>query len=400
MTETVEVVIVGAGPVGLSLAARMAMANIPAILLEAAPDLSGDPRASTFHPPTLEMLDEIGVTEQLIAEGVVVPQWDMRMHPSGEKARFDMSVLSEETRYPFRLQCEQARLNRMITERLSAHPNFDMRFNSKVIAVTQDADGVTVTYEDLEGRKTIRAAICCGTDGSHSVVRKQLGLTFLGSTYEELTVLATTPFKFEEHMEDLAWVSYCWGEKARFGLLKVPAHWRVGITPPPGMTVAEAIRPENVQQTLQNIIPRDEPYEIHGARGYSSHLRMASEYRVGRVVLAGDAAHLHSSAGGTGMNGGIHDAFALADSLEAIFKQGKGVDELDRYIGSRRPVTEREIMPNADNNRKQMSERDPDKRKDILAQMQELCADRVRLKEYLMHTSMIYGVRMGQQLAA
>jgi 3-(3-hydroxy-phenyl)propionate hydroxylase len=125
---------------------------------------------------------------------------------------------------------------------------------------------------------------------------------------------------------------------------------------------------------------------------------MVDHYRKGHIILAGDAAHLHSSAGGTGMNGGIHDAFCLAEYLIDILKNGASDDVLDHYEARRRPVTAAEIIPLADANRKRMREKDPDEREKHLAYMQYVCADRDRMKDYLMKICMLDGVRKAGQL--
>jgi 3-(3-hydroxy-phenyl)propionate hydroxylase len=237
-----------------------------------------------------------------------------------------------------------------------------------------------------------------GTDGARSAVRRALGFAFDGMTYEEKTILVTTEFRFEDHMPGLTSVAYCWNKDSNFSLLKVPGHWRVAYTPPPDMTLEEALQPDAIQRRLHDIIPRDGGIAVLGARGYTSHLRIVEHYRRGHIVLAGDAAHLHSSAGGTGMNGGIHDAFCLAEYLRAIFKDGADESVLDQYEARRRPVTAAEIIPLADANRKRMREKDPAQREKHLAQMQYICADRDRMKAYLMKISMLDGVRMAGQL--
>ena len=111
--KQVAVLICGAGPVGLVAGLRLARAGIETLVIDKASSVNDDFRASTFHPPTLEMLDELGLTQDLIAQGLVSPTWQIRQHESYEKALFDLSVLRGDTRYPFRLQCEQRVLTRL-----------------------------------------------------------------------------------------------------------------------------------------------------------------------------------------------------------------------------------------------------------------------------------------------
>ena len=127
-------------------------------------------------------------------------------------------------------------------------------------------------------------------------------------------------------------------------------------------------------------------------------MRIAPDYRSGRVVLAGDAAHINSPSGGMGMNGGVHDAFNLTEKLKAVLE---GADErlLDIYTRQRRPIAEQEILAQADRNRGRMQERDPERRKVMMAEMQAMLADPVRHKDYVMRSSMIDGLRKAATLA-
>jgi 3-(3-hydroxy-phenyl)propionate hydroxylase len=144
---TNPVVIVGAGPVGLTLALKLAKLGVPSVVLEAEADIGEDLRASTFHPPTLDMLDELGLAQPLIAQGLITPTWQVRRHEDGARAVFDLAVLRDDTAHPYRLQCEQWKLARLVLGELRAKHagTCDVRFGRRVEDVAQDADGVTVT---------------------------------------------------------------------------------------------------------------------------------------------------------------------------------------------------------------------------------------------------------------
>lgn len=391
-----EVAVAGGGPVALCLALLLARRGVVVEVMEAEAGLAQDLRASTFHPPTLDMLDDIGLAEPLIAQGLVCPDWQVRLHPSGERAVFDLSVLAGDTRHPYRLQCEQWKLSRLLLDALSAEPDARVRFSTPVENVAQDDAGVTVS---LSGGETLRCRLLVGADGARSTVRKALGLDFSGKTYPETTLLATTTFPFEEHLEGLSNVSYCWKADGNFSLLKVPGRWRVSIYPDEDRPLEEQMSPEGMDAALQEIVPRDEPYEIMESRPYRVHQRIVPRYRVGRVALAGDAAHINSPSGGMGLNGGLHDAFALADALAGILHGGERLERLDSYDRRRRPVAERQILAQADRNRARMRERDPDRRRDILAELQATTRDRERLRAYLLRSSMIEGLRMAAKAA-
>lgn len=397
MAEDARIVVVGAGPVGLVAAMRLAEAGIPTVVLEREAAVSDDLRASTFHPPTLDMLAPCGLTAALEAEGLVCPSWQIRMHETGERAVFDLSVIAGDTDHPYRLQCEQARLCRHLAARLAADPAVELRFSCAVAGLDQDADGVRVTVERDGGTETLAARWVIGADGAGSTVRRLIGLDFAGTTYPETTVLASTPFPFHAHIEGLSNVSYCWSATGNFALLRLPEFWRCSLYYDPSLGLEEAASEARVQEQLDGICPGMGPFEIVDRRPYRVHQRIVDDYRRGRVLLAGDAAHVNSPSGGMGMNGGIHDAFALTDALAAVWRGG---DEglLDRYTRTRRPVAERQILAQADRNRKRMTERDPAKRRAELAEMQAIAGDPARARPFLLRSSMITGLREAESL--
>ena len=395
---THSVLIAGAGPVGLTAALVLADAGVAVQVFEAEADVIDDLRASTFHPPTLDMLERFGITADLIAQGLICPHWQIRLHPGGERAVFDLAVLEGETRHPYRLQCEQWKLSRALLARLQAMPGVEMHFATRVTGLAQDASGVNLNIE-AEGRNEhVRGAWLIGADGARSVVRKAVALEFDGQTYPETTLLATTRFAFEDHLEGLSNVSYCWKAGGNFSLLKVPGRWRVSIYPREDMSIEEQLAPANIEAALQEIVPRARAYEVLEARPYRVHQRIVARYRVGRVFLAGDAAHLNSPAGGMGMNGGVHDAFNLGEKLAAVIAGGADRQLLDLYDLQRRPVAREQILAQADRNRARMREKDDGKRREMLAAMQALIADRDRLKAHLRKTSMIEGLRQAAQV--
>ena len=385
-----SVLIAGAGPVGLTAALALAEAGWNVKVLEARPDIEEDLRASTFHPPTLDMLERYGITSELIERGLVCPHWQVRMHPGGERAVFDLAVLQDETRHPYRLQCEQWKLSRALQVRLRALPRAELAFNATLEHFTQDDGGVTVRAVIAGKAETLRADWLIGADGSRSAVRHVLGLEFDGRTYPETTLLATTTFPFEQHLEGLSNVSYCWKAGGNFSLLKVPGRWRVSIYPHEDLPIEEQVAPAAIEAALQEIVPKATPYEVMEARPYRVHQRIVTRYRAGRVFLAGDAAHLNSPAGGMGMNGGVHDALNLADKL--IASERGDTRALDLYDLQRRPIARDQILAQADRNRARMREKDDAKRREMLADLQAITADRDRLKAHLLKTSMIEGL--------
>jgi 3-(3-hydroxy-phenyl)propionate hydroxylase len=389
-----RVIVVGAGPVGLTCTALLARAGVPVLLLEATQDRARDLRASTWHPPTLDMIEGLGLAEPLIARGLITPTWQVRMHPSGERAVFDLGLLAGETRHPYRLQCEQQVYCELLEERLpTLGGDSSLRRGVTVMGVRQSATGVVVEARDTDGTTVELAATwLIGADGARSVVREAVGLHLEGSTYPETTILATTTFPFEQHLEGLSNVNYCWSPHGTFSLLRLPHLWRVSLYADADESVEQALRRESIELKLQRIVPTGRLYDLLEARPYRIHRRIAPTYRAGRVLLAGDAAHLNSPSGGMGMNGGLHDAFNLCDKLVRVWRGGEDA-LLDLYVRQRRPVAQEQIIDQAHQNRTRMQERNPDKRLKTLRDLQAIAASPERAREHLLKTSMIAGLR-------
>jgi 3-(3-hydroxy-phenyl)propionate hydroxylase len=251
-----------------------------------------------------------------------------------------------------------------------------------------------VTVEaDAGGRaQVLHARYVVGCDGARSTIRKCMDLAFEGMTYPETTLLVTTRFPFENHLEELSNVSYCWKVDGNFSLLKVPGRWRVSVYPDENKPIEDQMQPDALNASLQDIVARAVPYEIAEQRPYRVHMRMAPSYRKGRMFLAGDAAHLNTPAGGMGLNGGIHDAFELAAALIDVLRRSAPNTRLDAYDARRRPVARDDILAQADRNRARMRERDPERRRALLKDLQAITADRERLRAYLRRSSMLDGL--------
>lgn len=387
-----RVLVVGAGPVGLVAALRLDAFGIPCTVIEAAEGPQRDLRASTFHPPTLDMLDEHGLAAPLIAQGRKCPDWQIRIHETHERVVFDLGLLAADTRHPYRLQCEQFRLCELLAERLGRTPGVVLEWNTQVTGLQQDADGVRVQAVTGGAARQFSGRLLIGADGARSVVRGALGIEFAGKTYPETTILATTPFPFHDHLPGLSNVNYVWTRDGTFSLLRLPSIWRCSLYPDADQSIDDAILPSSIERKLQRIVPNPAPYEVDEVRPYHVHMRIASDYRIGRVVLAGDAAHVNSPSGGMGMNGGIHDAFNLSEKVRAVWN-GAGFELLDLYTRQRRPVAAEEILVQADRNRARMQERDPVKRRELFVELQRTASDPVLARAYLLRSSMIEGLR-------
>jgi 2-polyprenyl-6-methoxyphenol hydroxylase-like FAD-dependent oxidoreductase len=384
-----HVVVAGAGPVGLTAALLLASRGIAVTVVEAEASLSDELRASTFHPPTLDMLEPYGITAQMLDAGLICPTWQVRMHPSGDRAVFDLSVLAGETGHPYRLQCEQSKYCRFVHAALSAYPHATVLFSTAVTGLRQTADSVEV--ETAAG--VLIADYVIGADGARSAVRSALGIALSGDIYPETTILATTRFPFHAYLDGLSNVSYCWKPAGTFSLLRLPDVWRASLYAREDQSIEQALSDDGLQGVLHDIVPDAGRIDVLETRPYRIHRRLAARYRHGRVFLAGDAAHLNSPSGGMGMNGGIHDAFSLAEKLVAVLQERADERVLDRYERQRRPIAEEDIIQQAHRNRTRMQERDPERRRLIFAELQRTAEDPQKLKSYVLKSSMIEGLR-------
>jgi 3-(3-hydroxy-phenyl)propionate hydroxylase len=387
-----RIVVVGAGPVGLTAALALARRGIPCVLLAAEPELVMELRGSTFHPPTLDLLDEFAIVPRMIEVGLKAPSWQFRDRETGPVATFDLSLLAGDTNHPYRVQCEQWKLMRLLEAELRSAPGAEIRFGHEVTAVRQDEERVMVTARTASGPVEVTGRYAIGADGARSAVRRSLGIGFPGFTYPELFLIASTDFRFEETLTDIAYVNYIADPLEWLVLLRVPELWRVLVPAPEDSDREKLLSDANLEGVLQRVVARPQPYRIAHRSTYQVHQRVATSFRRGRVLLAGDAAHINNPLGGMGMNGGIQDAFNLADKLARI-RAGGDDRLLDRYDRQRRTVAVEAVQQQTHRNRQLISERDPVVRKKSLEALRRIAADARSARDYLLGSSMISSMR-------
>jgi 3-(3-hydroxy-phenyl)propionate hydroxylase len=338
-TERCQVVIVGAGPVGTTMATLLAKQGADVIVLEANEDCAQDLRASTFHPPTLEMLDEVDVTPMLLARGLKAPVYHWRDRQSGEVIDFDLGEIADVTRYPFRIQCEQYHLSRALAEGLARYPSAQVRFNHRLLSFDQDENGINVFVESPTAVQQIRCDFLIAADGANSVVRKWLRIEFDGFTYPERFLCLSTDEDLTAHLKNLAYVNYVSDPEEWLVLLKVPSLWRV-LLPTNGNATDDDLRSDARKDAIFDRLMGDgASVKTFHRTLYRVHQRVAKSFLEGRVMLIGDAAHLNNPLGGFGMNSGLHDAFNLYEKLQPSLESGKPNGSLALFDRQRRQVT-------------------------------------------------------------
>ena len=384
-----RVIVAGGGPVGSLAALLLARAGIPVTLLEREAGVQLDYRASTFHPPTLDLLEECGAAAALLRMGLKCVTSQFRDREKGKIAEFDHGALRNDTRHPYRLQCEQFKLVGWLYEELGRIPGVELLFNHEITDVRLHEDGVAVHV----GEKVFDADVLVAADGGRSVVRKAAGIAFEGITFPEHFLVAGTRYDFKRHMPDICSVNYTADPVEWYLLLEIPDMWRVITAADPAVEPSEAVQESRLQASLQNLLPRPEPYEILVKGVYRVHQRVAAAYRRGRVFLAGDAAHLNNPLGGMGLNGGLHDVLSLAPRLAGVWHGAKPESELDGYEAQRRPEAMLAINAITARNKKLMEERDPAVRAQNLRRMAEIASDPKLAYGYMLEASMITSLR-------
>lgn len=397
-----RVIVVGAGPVGLVCALSLAARGIPVLVLEAHPELFKDLRAGSFHPPTLEVLEPIGVTEKLLEIGIKVHKWQLRDRTKGVIGTFELSLLSDETRYPYRLHCEQHKLTPLVFDMLGRMPHVEVRFSHPVTQVSQSDDAVTVVADTADGPRTFTGSWVIGADGGGSVVRKSAEISFDGFTYPERFALISTPYDLGRHgFTDTAYISHPveWCAVFRLPDTGPPGLWRFLYGCRPQETEEEAVSDEIVEARLQAVLPRPVPYETKHRTIYRVHQRVADTFRRGRLLLAGDAAHLNNPLGGFGLNSGLQDAMNLTDKLAAVYRGERDAAELDLYTRQRRTANVEYVQETSIRNKRMLEETDPAIRRQRLEEMRCASLEPARAKEVLMRSSMIASMRRANAIS-
>jgi 3-(3-hydroxy-phenyl)propionate hydroxylase len=390
------VIIAGGGPVGLVVALMLGRAGIAVTLFDDGDIVHSEPRAATIHPATLDILDDLGVYARIEPQGIVCP---IVNYYDGKEllAAFDHALLKDETRHPFVLQCEQDKLSRALFDMAKALPAITFRTETRVIGASERDGGVDVAVETADGRRERhRAGYLVGADGAASTVRKAIDVVFEGFTYPERFMIIGTPYDFAD--DGYAYRNYISDPQEWYNLFKIswkgpPGVYRLVVPVRPAEPLDGASALATAQRKLQRFNPRPRDYDIVIHDSYVVSQRVAATFRKGRVLLAGDAAHLNSPIGAMGMNSGIHDAASLGASLIAALHGEASEDALDRYVRQRRHVATAYVQTATIANKQNMEQRDPAKRRQYRDAMRRTAADPALAKAFLMRTALIDSLR-------
>ncbi|MFD3934651.1 FAD-dependent oxidoreductase [Streptomyces sp. NPDC058611] len=388
MSAAEPVLVAGAGPVGLTAALVLARRGVPVTVLEAGEELAAESRASTFHPPTLEMLAALGVVDALLARGLVADAFQFRDRRTGPVATLDLSLLAGDTPYPYRLQCEQNKLTPLLLEALGRLPRTEVRFGTPVAGVERTSRGVHAVLAD---GSRVPGAWLVGADGAHSAVRRAVGAEFHGMTYPERFLVASLDEDPRAVLPDLAPIAYVLDPDEWMVLLRTPDHWRVLLPTPDGTCDRSELA--RLPGRLRELTARADGPALAHASLYRVHQRVAGTFRSGRVLLCGDAAHVNNPLGGMGMNSGIHDAVLIGGALADLLT-GEGTEEdLTDRTEERRACALHYVGADTHANWERLRARDPAQQAALVAELRATAADPVAARRSLLRSSMIDSLR-------
>ena len=386
--KSAKVIIIGAGPVGTFAAYCLAEYGIETLVLESESTCETDMRASTFHPSTLKYLDNLDLADELIEKGLKAPIFQYRIRSTDEVLEFNLEELDDVLDFPFRLQCEQYKFARMLAGKLDSHRHSSVLFNRKLINFTEGDHKVTLDVDHHGTNEQYQCDYLIGADGANSIVRRNLGIEFSGFTYEEKFFTLSTEKPLEDYFSNLSYVNYVSDPEEWFVLLKAPSAWRI-LVPVPQKLDDKAIKSNDyVSDIFTRVLNSSDPIETIHRTIYRVHQRVVNKMRYGRIMLAGDSAHLNNPLGGFGMNGGLHDAWNLAEKLDGIINHNKDKDLLDLYDRQRRTVMNDFIQKQTIRNKKMIEETGDIKFSSEWMRMRNLHENENKRREYMLRQSM------------
>ncbi len=370
-----RVIIVGAGPVGSVLALALRQRGIPILLIDQLAAPERDCRAASCHPPTIAMLEQLGLLEAGLEQGLVSPIFHYLDRVTGERiGRFALPEMQAPPAHPYVLQWEQYKITETIESHLRGDDGAEIQRKTTLVDITQTQDGVIATVERGDGsRDMLAGAYLVGCDGGRSTVRKLAGIAFEGFTWPERFIKIDTRHDFTTLGSHISNRNYFSDPDEWMNLFMARGEdgsgmWRAVSPTLPDQPDEELLSPDAIEARLQKFCPKQGRYEIVTVALYNVHQRIAATFNEGHVLLAGDAAHVNNPIGGMGMNGGIHDAMNLAAKLDSILHDGVAAQPLlDRYTRQRRKAQVDGVQAQSIANKQMLGEKDPEIRAQKLA---------------------------------
>jgi 3-(3-hydroxy-phenyl)propionate hydroxylase len=359
------------------------------------------PRAGTNHPATLEMLDRIGLYARIEPRGIIAPVFHYRERRDNALiAAFDHVHLKDDTRFPYVLQCERIKIVEEAMALAKRDPLITLNLRTTFTGFEQNANGVTACVLDPAGaRQAIAGAFLVSCEGARSIVRKELGIEFEGFTYSDRTLNIEVAYDFRRHgYAERNYISDPDEWSNLFHWKGPPDRWRVHFPTAPDDDEDAITRPEALQARLQGFLATGRRFDIVASNLYTVHQRVAQKFRIGRAILAGDAAHVNSPIGAMGMNSGIHDAFNLGDKLIAILRGEADESVLDRYERQRRHVAIQHTQAQTIRNKRLLAERDAAVRRRNHDELARTADDPVLARAFLLRSSLIASLREAEQI--